>query len=130
MRRGASECLLYWQRLKATRPAQLPRAPRSLHLTENIHTFAGQPSCPKLPGEHCDSPLPSGPLCTGLGIDGPCEHSLHDVLRSRNLASSLVVLRRLIRVVYATIDDAWRIRGSGFDPSVAPLGFLRALSRG
>jgi hypothetical protein len=41
---------------------------------------------------------------------------LQDILRSRNLASPLVVLRRLIRVVYATIDDAWRTRGWVFDP--------------
>ena len=76
--------------------------------------------------------LPIRALVHRLGIDGPCKRSLHDVLRSRNLASSLVVLRRLIRVVYATIDDAWRIRGSGFDPPLLHSDFCvhyRAVER-
>jgi hypothetical protein len=41
--------------------------------------------------------------------------------RSRNLALPFVALRRLFRVVYATIDDVWRTRRWVFDPPVAPL---------
>jgi hypothetical protein len=59
----------------------------------------------QLAREERNAPLPAGSSGPHLRLDRPRQRSLDDILGSRNLTSPFVVLSRLFRVVYATIDD-------------------------
>jgi hypothetical protein len=97
--------------------ASVSRSPTFRPRVEAGHTFAVEASGLQLARQEGHPGHPPRPALVHFDVDRLRDRSLHDVPRSRNLTSVRVTLPRAIRVVHATIDDAWRGRGRRFESS-------------